>query len=72
VCYGAEKHQMAGRTTTHKPGSTCAVSCERALKSAGEQNTHGGSVRETARAKEVILRGNVERRALCALLVWCV
>jgi hypothetical protein len=37
------------------------VCCEQALKSVGERNTHGGcrcgGLRETARAKEVTLRG---------------
>jgi hypothetical protein len=54
---------MAGRNTTQKPGFLCAVCCEQALKSVGEQNTHGGAVagafglRETARAREAKLRG---------------
>jgi hypothetical protein len=40
------------------------VCCEQALKSVGERNTHGGcrcgGLRETARAKEVALRGDAK------------
>ena len=50
---------------THHTKTGLPVCCEQALKSVGEQNTHGGcrcgDLRETARAKEVTLRGGVER-----------
>jgi hypothetical protein len=46
---------------THHTKAGLPVCCEQALKSVGEQNTHGGcrygDLRETARAREVILRG---------------
>jgi hypothetical protein len=58
---------MAGRPTAHKPGSV-PVCCEQALKSVGERNTHGGwrcgDLRETARAREVALRGGMKRPCL--------
>jgi hypothetical protein len=44
------------------------VGCERALKSVGERTTHGGrrcgDLRETARAREVALRGGVQRHCM--------
>ena len=50
---------------THHTQTGLPVCCEQALKSVGEQNTHGGcrcgDLRETARAKEVTLRGGVKR-----------
>jgi hypothetical protein len=48
----------------HHTQAGLPVCCEQALKSVGEQNTHGGyrcgDLRETARAK-VTLRGGVKR-----------
>ena len=53
--------KSANGRQTHHTQTGLPVCCEQALKSAGEQNTHGGcrcgDLRETARAKEVTLRG---------------
>jgi hypothetical protein len=50
---------------THHTQTGLPVCCEQALKSVGEQNTHGGyrcgGLRETARAQEVTRRGGVTR-----------
>jgi hypothetical protein len=53
---------------THHTKAGLPVCCEQALKSAGEQNTHGwcrygGHLRETARAREVTLRGGLSGSA---------
>jgi hypothetical protein len=57
--------KSANGRQTHHTKTGLPVCCEQALKSAGTQNTHGGyrcgGLRETARAKEVTLRGGVKR-----------
>jgi hypothetical protein len=55
-----------GRQTHHTKAGLPGC-CEQALKSAGEQNTHGGcrcgDLRETARAREATLRGELSGSA---------
>jgi hypothetical protein len=58
--------KSANGRQTHHTKYGLPVCCEQALKSVGERNTHGGScccgdLRGTARAREVTLRGGVER-----------
>jgi hypothetical protein len=57
--------KSANGRQTHHTKTGHPVCCEHALKSAGEQKTHGGcrcgDLRGTARAKEVTLRGGVKR-----------
>jgi hypothetical protein len=57
--------KSANGRQTHHTKTGLPACCEQALKSVGEQNTHGGyrcgGLRETARAKEVTLRGGVKR-----------
>jgi hypothetical protein len=57
--------KSANARQTHHAQTGLPVCCEQGLKSVGEQNTHGGyrygGLRETARAKEVTLRGGVKR-----------
>jgi hypothetical protein len=62
LCAMALKSADGPADTPHKRGFLCAVSCEQqALKSVGEQNTHGGyrcgDLQEIARAREVTRRG---------------
>jgi hypothetical protein len=66
--------KSANGRQTHHTQTGLPVCCEQALKSAGEQNTHGGcrcgDLRETARAKEVTLRGGVKRLCISAWHRW--
>jgi hypothetical protein len=59
--------KSANGRQTHHTKTGLPVCCEQALKSAGEQNTHGGcrcgDLRETARAREVTLRGGLSGSA---------
>jgi hypothetical protein len=56
--------KSANGRQTHHTKCGLPVCCEQALKSVGERNTHGGyccgDLRETARAREVTLRGGVQ------------
>jgi hypothetical protein len=59
LCAMALKSTNGRQTPPTKAG--LPVCCEQALKSVGEQNTHGGyrcgGLRETARARGVTFRG---------------
>jgi hypothetical protein len=59
--------KSANGRQTHHTQAELPVCCEQALKGVGERNTHGGyrpdRLRETARAKEVPLRGGLSGSA---------
>jgi hypothetical protein len=63
LCAMALKSAEGRQALLHPPPTQAGhpVCCEQALKGVGERNTHGGcrcgGLRETARAKEVTLRG---------------